>query len=123
MSKKILIIEDDLLLSSAISTALKDEKYQVFLAQDGLIGLTMAKKHKPDLILCDINMPKLDGLTMLKKMRSTEWGSSISVMILTNYSDEERVLEALRSSVFSYLVKSDWDLKQIISRIKKQLGD
>ncbi len=122
MSKKILIVEDDIVLAKTLSEYLKEEGFKVYLAEDGLIGYDLTKKHKPDLVLCDINMPKMDGLSMLKKIRSESWGKNLRIIMLTNYSDEEKVLEALKNSVFNYLVKSDWELDRVVDKIKEQLN-
>lgn len=122
MSKKILIVEDDNFLVSALSEYLEEEKYNVYIAKDGLEGLKLSKKIKPDLILCDINMPKMDGLSMLEKIRSSDWGKKIRIIILSNYSDEEKVLKALKHSVFTYLVKSDWELDMVVKKIKEALN-
>lgn len=120
--KKILIVEDDKLLIKALSAKLEEEKFKVFKAYDGEEGLESAKKNKPDLILLDINMPKMNGLTMLKEMRETNWGADMVVMVLTNYNEKEKVSEALSQYVYRFLVKSDWDLDQIVEEIKKKLG-
>ncbi len=122
MRKKILIVEDDVLLVKAISYEFEQENFEVFTAGNGEDGLAMAEQHLPDLILADINMPKMDGLAMLKALRATEWGKDILVIMLTNYSDEQRVLEALSQKAFYYLVKSDWDLSQIVAKVKEKLG-
>lgn len=122
MSKKILIVEDEAPLVKALSLRLKEENFEILEAYDGLEGLAMAEKNKPDLILCDIVMPKMDGLTMLDKMRATDWGKDIAVMMLTNLSDKEKLSEALSHWVFRYFVKSDWDLEQIVDEIKKKLN-
>lgn len=118
MNKKILIVEDDVTLSEALSMSLKEEKFEVFEAHDGIQGLEMAERILPDLIICDINMPKMDGLTMLSQMRSKKWGKDLSVIMLTNYSDQKKISAALESSIFNYLVKSDWDLSQIVEQVK-----
>ncbi|MFA5420688.1 MAG: response regulator [Patescibacteria group bacterium] len=123
MSKKILIVEDDNILSNTLSLALNDEGYTVFQAYDGEQGLKMAENEKPDLILCDINMPIMDGITMLEKVREADWGKYLNFMILTNSSDELKIYEVLKNSVFSYLVKSDWDLDTILKKIKEELKD
>lgn len=122
MSKKILIIEDDLSLATALRAGLEEEGFSVLESHDGEEGLALAEKNIPDLILCDISMPKMDGLTMLSKLRQTDWGKDLSVIMLTNFSDEEKISLALKHSVFRYLVKSDWDLAQIIEEIKKELA-
>jgi len=121
MRKKILIVEDDVLLIKAISYEFEQENFEVFTAGNGEDGLKMAEQHLPDLILADINMPKMDGLAMLKALRATEWGKNMLVIMLTNYSDEQRVLEALSQKAFYYLVKSDWDLSQIVAKVKEKL--
>lgn len=121
MAKKILIVEDDENLAEALSISLNEEGFEVFKAYDGLQGLDLAKKNEPELILCDINMPKMDGLTMLTEMRKTDWGKEIQVIMLTSFSDQHNISEALKHSVFSYLVKSDWDLEQIVDEVKKKL--
>ncbi len=119
--QKILVVEDDQLLIKALSIKLAQEGYQVFEARDGEMGLKMAEEHKPDLILLDILMPKMDGLAMLKKMRASSWGGDIKVLILTNYTDKEKVSEALNQYVLRYMVKSNWDLDQIVAEIKSKL--
>lgn len=121
MKKRILIVEDDMTLAEALSITLKEEGFEVSEAHDGEEGLKKAEEIKPDLILCDINMPKMDGLKMLSMMREFEWGANLNVIMLTNYSDQQKISEALNHSVFSYLVKSDWDLSQIVEEVKKKL--
>jgi len=121
MNKTILIVEDDVALVEALSISLKEENFEVYEAHNGEEGLIFAEKILPDLILCDINMPKMDGLTMLSKIRKTKWGANLLFIMLTNYSDQEKISRALSNSVFSYLVKSDWDLSQIVTEIKKKL--
>lgn len=123
MSKKILIVEDDVLLSDTLAMSLKDEGYETFQAYDGAEGLSLAEKNMPDLVLCDINMPTMDGITMLKKIRATSWGENLKFIMLTNFSDEEKVFEVLKNHVFTYLVKSDWELDRIIEKIKEQTAD
>jgi DNA-binding response OmpR family regulator len=121
MAKKILIVEDDELLAKTLYNSLKEEGYLVSVAYDGLEALALAEEKKMDLILLDLNMPKMDGLTMLVKLRETNWGKNIKVIILSNFNDEAKVLEALNNSVFCYLVKSDWDLDKIVLKIKEEL--
>ncbi len=122
MRKKILIVEDDAFLANTLSDYLKEDGFSVYIASDGVEGFDLIKEHKPDLVLCDINMPNMDGLTMLKKVRSENWGKNLRFIMLTNYSDEDKVLEALKNSVFNYLVKSDWELEAVVAKIKEQLN-
>lgn len=121
MSKKILIVEDEVPLVKALTIKLKEANYEVFEAYDGDAGLMMAEKCRPDLILCDIAMPKMDGLTMIDKMRGTDWGKDVMVMMLTNSGSKEKLSEALGHWVSRYFVKSDWDLENIVAEIKKAI--
>lgn len=119
MSKKILIVEDEVPLVKALSVRLKEENFEVFEAYDGVAGLAMAERSHPDLMLLDIAMPKMDGLTMLDKMRATDWGKDITVMMLSNSGSKEKLSAALNNWVARYFVKSDWDLEKIVTEIKK----
>ena len=122
MSKKILIVEDEIPLVKALSIKLKEENFEVFEAYDGEAGLALAEKCRPDLILCDIAMPKMDGLAMLEKMRATDWGKDIIVIMLTNSGSKEKLSAALSNWVTRYFVKSDWDLEKIVAEIKKTVA-
>ncbi len=121
MSKKILIVEDDLSLLTALRSGLEEEGFDVIEAHDGEAGLKMAEDNLPNLIICDIAMPKMDGLEMLAAMRKTSWGEKLSVIMLTNFGDVDRISTALSYSSFRYFVKSDWDLSKIIEEVKKEL--
>ena len=118
---KILIIEDDVVLKKILEDKLTQKKFSVLTAQNGEEGLKMALKNKPDLILLDILMPKMNGVDMLKKLRQDKWGKIVSVLLLTNDSDPEHMREVLRANADDYLIKSDWGLDDIVEKIKKTL--
>ncbi len=120
--KILLLVEDDPALAQPLSGQLEKEGFQVLKAQNGEEGLESAKQHHPDLILLDIVMPKMNGLTMLEKLREDEWGKSAQVIMLTNFSDLGNVSQALKNDVTDYIVKSDWSLDQVISKVKTKLG-
>lgn len=119
--KKILIVEDESALSGAISEKLKHNKFKVLVAADGRAGLILAEKEKPDLILLDLLMPVMDGLSMLKELRANEWGQHIPVIIMTNFSDMDKTAAALEYGVHDYLVKSDWKLEDIVKKVNEKL--
>jgi len=120
--KILLLVEDDPALAQPLSGQLEKEGFQVLKAQNGEEGLESAKQHHPDLILLDIVMPKMNGLTMLEKLREDEWGKGAQVIMLTNFSDLGNVSQALRNDVTDYIVKSDWSLDQVISKVKVKLA-
>jgi len=120
-NKKILIIEDEEASMRLLADALKDSGFSIIKAKNGKQGLKKALKHRPDLILLDILLPQIDGMTMLKELRKDEWGNLVLVIILTNVSDFDKISEALGNNVYDYLIKTDWKLKDIVTRIKKRL--
>lgn len=76
----------------------------------------------PDLILLDIVMPKMDGMTMLAQLREDEWGKTARVITLTNLSDTEKVAEAIEHGSYEYLVKSDWKIEDVVAKVREKLG-
>jgi len=122
MAKKILIVEDLSFLQNAIKIVLEDAGYEVLTASDGLAGLNIAITKKPDLILLDIMMPKMDGMTMLKKLRQHPNGKRVPVIILTNLSSEEKLIEANKEAVTDYFIKSDWEIEELPDLVANKLG-
>lgn len=121
-SQKILIVEDDMQLRNSLRDKIKYEGFSVVTAKDGIIGLKTAIKEKPDLILLDVIMPKMDGLKMLSELRKNKWGSTALVILLSNDDDPDHISETLKSNAADYLIKSDWRLDEIINKIKDTLG-
>ena len=119
--KKILIIEDEPLLLGALAKKLSGENFKVFEAQDGEAGLATALGEHPDLILLDIILPLMDGMTLLKKLREDDWGKTAGVILLTNLSDGEKIKESMERDAYDYLVKSDWKLEDIVKKVKEKL--
>jgi len=100
----------------------RNEGFEVIEAQNGEEGLRLALSHKPDLLLLDIVMPKLDGISLMKKIRDDKWGSDVPIVLLTNLSDAEKVSEAAKYGVYDFLVKTDWRLDDIVVLVKEKLG-
>ena len=118
---KILIVEDERALASALVDKFEKEGFTTSLAFDGEEGLESALNIHPDIILLDIIMPKMDGLTMLERLRRDDWGADVPVIMLTNLSDELKVTEAIKNGSFDYLVKSDWTINDVVEKVKKRL--
>jgi len=122
MAKKVLIVEDELALKKALSKKFTKEKFEVMTASNGKTGLASAFKDHPDIILLDLIMPVMDGLTMLKELRKDKWGHEVIVIILTNLSEAEKTAEALEQGVHDYLIKTDWSLEDISKKVKEKLA-
>ena len=100
---KILIIDDDDGLRKSVSLILTDADYEVVLAEDGESGLSTAHEQKPDLILCDVRMPRVDGLEFLASYR--EAGGEALVLMMTAYGSMELAIEAMKRGAYDYLPK------------------
>lgn len=119
INKKILIAEDDKSLLLALQEKFTNEGFSVVTALDGEEGLMVAEKEKPDLLLLDILMPKIDGITMARKLKET--GINAPIIFLTNLDDIKHISEAIEVSKSDYLIKSDWKISDIITKVKEKL--
>jgi len=120
--KKILIVEDDKSLRTLMEEVLKKEEFNVLTEEDGMKGLKTAREELPDLILLDLEMPGMKGLEVLKELRNYEKTRNIKVIILTNIADVSSIEEAMGGAVFTYLTKSDWELEDIVKKVREALS-
>lgn len=120
---RLTIIEDDLPIAQMYELKLKSSGYQVSVAHDGVEGLELVEKVKPDLILLDIMMPVMNGDEMLEKLRQTDWGANIRVIILTNISRDEAPRRLSLLSVDRYIVKAHHTPQQVLDIIREVLGE
>jgi DNA-binding response OmpR family regulator len=118
---KILIVEDEEILLTALSEELKQEGFVVVGAKDGVEGVEMATKEHPDLVLLDLVMPRLDGIGALKQMKESAEIKDIPVVILTNLSDYDKISDALSLGAMDYLVKANYRLEDLVNKIKTVL--
>lgn len=119
--KIILIVEDEASLLNVLGDKLKSRDFLVLEAKNGKEGLETALREHPDLILLDIVMPVMDGMTMFKKLREDAWGKSVKVIMLTNSSDAENVAGAIEQGSYDYFIKSDWKLEDVVAKVKEKL--
>ncbi len=117
----ILIVEDEKLLAEAIKRKLEKNGFTVIIATEGGEGMQKALGEHPDLILLDIVLPLMDGLTLLERLREDNWGKNVPVIILSNLSDASTIKESKERGVYDYLVKTDWKLDQVVDKVKKTL--
>jgi len=121
--KKILFIEDESALQKTFGDILKSKGYGVLKALDGESGLRSAKGERPDLILLDLILPKMDGFEVLKELKENEETKNIPVIILTNLEETEDIQKALELGATTYLVKSSYTLEEVVNKIEKALGE
>ena len=119
---KILIIEDDPLMSRMYQKIFTFENYEVAMAHDGVEGLELARKDKPTLILLDIMMPKMNGLQVLEKLKSDPDTRKIPVVMLTNLAGTSDAESALTHGAVKYIIKSEFEPKQVANMVKEILA-
>lgn len=124
--KRILVIEDEVALSMSLKDNLSQEGFDVTVAEDGEKGLALALSLKPDLILLNLLLPEMDGMTVLRKIREEIfWGRAVPVIILTNLSshDEKRMKDITKLEPAYYFEKTDWKIENVIQKVKEVLTE
>lgn len=119
---KIAIIEDDLAISQMYRIKFEAEGFEVETAENGKLGLELAESMKPDIILLDLMMPEMTGDQMLAKLRETEWGKDIKVIILTNMGEQEVPENVKAHGVTAFILKADMTPRQVADLVKSKLG-
>ena len=122
MSVKIAIIEDDQAISQMYRIKFESEGYEVETAENGKLGLELADKMRPDIILLDLMMPEMNGDETLQKLRATDWGKNVKVIILTNMGEQEapEILKTL--DVRRFIVKAEMTPRQGAEMVKTELA-
>ncbi|OIO47598.1 MAG: response regulator [Candidatus Portnoybacteria bacterium CG06_land_8_20_14_3_00_39_12] len=118
-SKKILFIEDEPDLQRAMGEYFIKAGFNILKAIDGEIGLNLARKELPDIILLDLILPKMDGFQVLVGLKNDPETKNIPVVVLTNLEGTIDVEKALRLGATTYLVKANYDLSELVERIKQ----
>ena len=118
--KTVLVIEDEKSLRDAVVDILHLKNITPLTAKNGREGIEIAFAEHPDLILLDIIMPEMDGITALKRIREDEWGAGVPIIILTNLSEKGA---QNTYALTHYLIKSDWKIHDIADKIEKILSD
>ena len=123
MPKSVLIVEDAGAMQRALKNKLEGAGYEVLLANDGAEALDQIKGTKPDLMLLDLIMPKLDGISVLREIKANEDLKEVPVIILTNLSSGDKVAEAMQLGTFDFLVKANYSLDDVLGKVKDRIGD
>jgi two-component system, OmpR family, alkaline phosphatase synthesis response regulator PhoP len=119
--KKIALIEDDRMQVKALQGALEDGGFEVLYTSDGKTGLDMVLRQHPDLILLDLILPKLDGVSFIKELHKDDWGKQVPIILLTNLDDAQMIAKSVEQGVHDYLVKTDWKLEDVVQKVKEKL--
>src|SRR5690554_5309067 len=99
---KLLLVEDDLALSDVLAFTLRRAGFDIVTAYDGLAGVRAWEQEAPDLVVLDLNLPKLDGLSVCRRIRSQ---SETPIIMLTVRDEDEEVVRGLETGADDYIIK------------------
>lgn len=116
----ILIVEDDPAVQTLLVKALTAKGYRITQATDGVQGLTALEQEQPDLIICDVMMPRLDGMTFVKAVKRNDGTRAVPVIFLTAKNDPRSVVEGINVGA-KYYVTKPFALDELLSKIRKAL--
>lgn len=122
MAKTILIVEDEPSMRRALASKLERAGYAVRAAGDGEEAVAALEAERPDLVLLDLIMPKMDGISVLRRMKSDAAMRGVAVIILTNLSSGDKVAEAMQLGTYDFLVKANYSLDDILKKVSARLG-
>ena len=117
----VLLVEDDVFLAGIYQKKFEMEGYKISIAENGEKGLADAKKKKPDIILLDILLPKMDGFTVLKNLKADASTKDKPVILLTNLGQKDDVEKGLEAGASDYLIKAHFKPSEIVEKVKKVL--
>jgi DNA-binding response OmpR family regulator len=122
MAQKVAIIEDEPSIAQLYQFKFEKEGYKVLTAINGTLGLALIQQEEPDIVLLDLLMPEMGGEEMLAKMRATDWGKDIKVIILTNVSRMEAPESLNELGISRYIVKAEMTASQVAQIVKEELA-
>lgn len=115
--KTVLIIEDDQIILEMYRDKFQVSHWGVITALNGEDGLNAAFRHHPDLILLDLAMPKMDGMTVMRHLREDSWGETVPVIILTNLNIDGKILEGIIKNRPTYsLMKANTTPEDVLAK-------
>jgi DNA-binding response OmpR family regulator len=118
---KILVVEDETFLVKIYAVKLRKEGFEVSIANDGVEAVKMAASVQPDLILLDLILPKMNGFEALEKIRANADNKKTPVIVLSNLGQEEDIKRAESLGADDYLVKANFSIQDIVSKIREKL--
>ena len=120
--KNILVIEDEAHVRTLVSRLLEKNGYGVRAAEDGLDGLRALETFRPDLIIADVMMPNLDGLTFTKALKNRRETKNIPVIFLTAKTDPLSMIEGINVGAKFYITKP-FQIEDVLAKVKKVLTE
>ncbi|MDO8524170.1 MAG: response regulator [bacterium] len=120
--KKILILEDEVIILELLTKKLQREGYEVKTAQNGKEGLAMMEKEVPDLVLTDVIMPEKDGFDVILEMKQNELLKNVPIIIISNSGQPVEIDRAKELGVDDWVIKTDFDPQEIVQKVQQVLA-
>ena len=121
--KKILLVEDEEVMIGLLQKKLTKEGYEISVARDGEKGLKVMKEEKPDLVLLDIIMPKMDGFEVMEEMAKDKELNRIPVIVVSNSGQPVELDRAQKLGAKDWLIKTEFDPQEVIDKVIRQIGN
>lgn len=118
---KVLIVDDDENLSAIFESALQKDGFQTVFALNGKTGIDKARSEKPDLILLDQVMPDISGNEVLKTLKADSQTQNIPILMLSNFSQQELIKEAIDNGAMDYILKYQVEPADLVNKVKQAL--
>lgn len=122
MSCSVLVVDDEFEIRQLLSTMLTMMGYQSFMAQDGLDALEKISQYQPDILILDVMMPRMDGLTLCRQLRDAAETAALPIIMLSGKAHQEAIQEGLKAGANRYLVKPT-GLDELTRNINEVLGE
>ncbi|MFN4179213.1 MAG: response regulator [Armatimonadota bacterium] len=122
MKRKILVVDDEVAIVRVLRDRLETEGFEVLTAYDGLQGVEIAQKEQPDLIIMDITMPNMDGITAAKLLREKPETAHIPIVMLTARGQETDEQAGYQAGAIRYFTKP-FSTRQLVREIRNILGE
>jgi DNA-binding response OmpR family regulator len=121
--KLILIVEDDRGMRTQLKDGFTRAGFRTLEAADGEEAVALAANAHPDLILLDIVLPKLNGLAAAERIRKTERGKDVPIIMLTSLQDIYTIEAATTREIFEFLVKKDWTIEEVVAKVRAKFAN
>ena len=118
---KILVIDDDPFILDMYVLKFKDQGFEIDTATDGKIGLEKIKIFKPDIVLLDVVMPKMDGFDVMKKLKEENESRAFKILFLTNFGQKEDVERGIQLGADGYIIKAHFTPSEVVVKVKEIL--
>lgn len=123
VKKRILVVEDNEVTLQSIVEEFKFQGFELIEARDGKEGLEKALQEKPDIILLDILMPKMNGFEVIRKLRDDVWGEKVPIIFITSVKPDDAVISEINKTKPSYyIMKEGWTLEDLSSKVNVALN-